>query len=125
MAEFMDPHNQMDADRKYSKEELIRSLRKGIAAEEEAASLYDAHAQMTDDPAIKKVIEDIADEERVHVGELQALINRLSDDEEELLEKGRKEAEKEMGSPEEIAGEMEDNSEPVEEVVRIAKTLFV
>jgi rubrerythrin len=110
MPEFMDPHNQMDADRPYTKDELIRALRKDLAAEEEAASLYTAHAEMCTDPEIKQVILDIADEERVHVGEFQELIDRLSADEEELIQQGRGEVQDQIGGeggPEEIAREMD------------------
>jgi len=88
MAEFTNPHNQMDAPRKYTKDELIRALRKDIAAEEEAASTYDAHAAACGDEEVKKVIQDIADEERAHVGEFQALIDKLSEDEEEFIDQG-------------------------------------
>lgn len=112
MAEFVDPHSQMNPERKFSKTELIRALRLDIAAEEEAASLYEAHAEMTDDPKVKKVLQDVANEERVHVGEFQALINYLSEDEEELLNKGKEEVEElsddEPGTvQEEIANYME------------------
>ena len=106
MPEFMDPHNQMKADRPYDTEELIRALRKGIAAEEEAASLYEAQAEMCEDPTTKKILLDIADEERVHVGELQALINRLSEDEEKLLAQGEDEVLEKTG-PEQIAAKMD------------------
>jgi len=119
MAEFVNPHNQMNADRKYTTSELIRALRKDLSAEEEAASLYAAHAEMTDDKSIKKILLDIADEERVHVGEFQALINKLAKDEEKLLAKGMKEAEK-LLSPDEIADEMEGEEKPTEEIRRIA-----
>jgi len=97
MAEFVDPHKNMTADRKYTPSELIRALRQDLAAEEEAASLYETHAEMTDHPLAKKILKDIADEERVHIGEFQRLINVLSGDEEELLQKGEEEVDAEAG----------------------------
>jgi len=124
MAEFVDPHNQMNADRKYTTQELIRALRKDLAAEEEAASLYEAHAEMADDADIKKILIDIANEERVHVGEFQALINKLSDDEEKLVNKGKKEVEKIINSPDDIADEMEAKGEQNEEIIKIAETII-
>jgi rubrerythrin len=93
MADFVNPYSQMNPERKFTRTELIRALRLDIAAEEEAASLYEAHAEMTDDPKVKKVLLDVAKEERVHVGEFQQLVNDLSEDEEELLDKGKKEVE--------------------------------
>jgi rubrerythrin len=121
MAEFVNPHNQMDADRKYTTSELIRALRKDLSAEEEATSLYTAHAEMTNDKSIKQALLDIADEERVHVGELQALINKLAKDEKKLLDKGMKEVEK--LSPNKIADEMESEGESTEEIRRIANLI--
>lgn len=96
-AQFTDPHSQMDQEGIYTKEELIRALRQDLAAEEEAASLYDAHAAMCDDEQVKKVILEIADEERVHIGEFQELIERLSKEEKDLIQKGRDEVKDTIG----------------------------
>lgn len=73
--------------------ELTRAIRLDIAAEEEAIHLYQAHADATGNEKAKKVLLSIADEERVHVGELQKLLKDLVGDEEELLDKGAKEVE--------------------------------
>ena len=63
--------------RKISKVELIQALRVDIASELEAIYLYDAHAHATDDPLAKKVLMDIRDEEKEHVGELMTLMRYL------------------------------------------------
>ena len=76
MAEFANPF-QGNCDRKLSKEELIQAVRIDIASELEAMYLYDAHAMATDDPLVKKVLEDIRDEEKAHAGELLALMRYL------------------------------------------------
>ncbi len=68
--------------RKLTLEELIRALRLNVAAEEEATTLYMAHAEATDNPLARKVLIDIANEERVHVGEFNELINILTQNEE-------------------------------------------
>lgn len=87
MAEFADPFiGERVRDGKFTKEELIRALRQDIAAEQEAAFLYDAHAKATDHPLAKKVLLDIADEERVHVGEFQRVLEILTDEEKHLQE---------------------------------------
>lgn len=87
MPEFLNPFSGM-VPRKMSKYELLRALRLNIAAEEEAVHLYLAHADATDDPLAKKVLIDIAGEEREHIGEFQRLINILDPEEETYLATG-------------------------------------
>lgn len=64
-------------DKKISKEELIQAIRLDIAGELEAIFIYDSHAQATDDELAKKVLADIRDEEKAHVGELLTLLKHL------------------------------------------------
>jgi rubrerythrin len=54
-----------------------------IAGELEAIFLYDAHVLATDDPVAKKVLADIRDEEKAHVGELMSLLRYLDPNEAE------------------------------------------
>lgn len=81
--------------RKITKEELIQAIRVDIAGELEAIFLYDAHVQATDDPVAKKVLADIRDEEKAHVGELMTLLRHLDPDEAEHFAEGEQEV-KEM-----------------------------
>jgi rubrerythrin len=92
MPEFLNPFSGM-VPRKMTKGELIRALRLNLAAELEAVHLYVAHAEATDDQLAKKVLLDIANEEREHAGEFLELIKRLAPDEEGFLEAGRREVE--------------------------------
>ena len=69
-------------DRKLGLGELIRAIRLNIAAEEEATALYEAHAEATDNPVARKVLLDVANEEREHVGEFVQLLNILTNNEE-------------------------------------------
>ena len=71
--------------------ELSRALRDAIISEEEAIKQYEAIADSTDNSKIKSVLQEIADEEKVHVGELQTLLQTLSKNEESFLEKGEEE----------------------------------
>lgn len=80
-----------NVERKISKEELIQAIRLDIAGELEAIYIYDAHVQATDDPIAKKVIADIRDEEKAHVGELMALLRILDPREGELFAEGEEE----------------------------------
>lgn len=89
MPTFTNPFVTNVPPRKMTLEELIRALRMNLSAEEDATSLYMAHAEATDNPLARKVLIDIANEERVHVGEFQELINILTGYEEQAwLENG-------------------------------------
>jgi rubrerythrin len=91
MPTFTDPFNQMTPERKMTERELIRALRLALAAEEDAISLYEAIVDTADNDLAEKVLQSIADEERVHVGELQRLIGIILSDEDERLADGAEE----------------------------------
>jgi rubrerythrin len=91
MPEFTNPFSGVVPGRKLTDSELARALRLNLAAEEEAVHLYQAHADATDNQLAKKVLLDIADEERVHAGEFQRLLSILLKDEEEFLAEGAEE----------------------------------
>ena len=91
MAEFLNPFSGVIPDRKMTARELTRAIRLTLAAEEEAVHLYEALADATENKLAVRVLQDIADEERVHAGEFQRLINILLPDEEKLMAKGAKE----------------------------------
>lgn len=88
MPEFMDPFSGKVPERKLTREELIRAIRLDIAAEHEATHLYMAHAEAIDDPVARAVLIDIANEERVHVGEFQRLLQILTGDEDQWAADG-------------------------------------
>ena len=91
MPDFANPFSGMVPDRKLTLEELVRAIRLDIAAEHEAVHLYLAQADATDHPLAKEALIDIADEERVHVGEFQRLLEILTGDEDRFMTKGRDE----------------------------------
>lgn len=79
---------------KVKKGEIDREiLRLGIIAELDAVSLYEQLAAMTEDEHIKKVLLDIAREEKTHVGEFQALLLERDKEQVEELESGKEEVE--------------------------------
>lgn len=86
---------QGNVERKMTKEELIQAIRLDIAGELEAIYLYDAHVQATDIEIAKKVIADIRDEEKAHVGELMTLLRILDPEEAKAFVSGENEV-KEM-----------------------------
>jgi rubrerythrin len=81
-----------------NKENLDKEiLRAGIIAELDAINLYEQMAAMTENADIKKLLLDIAKEEKTHMGEFQALLLTNDKEQEKELEKGKKEV-KELSS---------------------------
>ncbi|HBQ28244.1 MAG TPA: rubrerythrin [Desulfotomaculum sp.] len=68
-------------------------LRVGIIAELDAINLYEQMAAMTENENIKKVLLDIAKEEKTHVGEFQTLLLKEDKEQEKELEEGKEEVE--------------------------------
>ena len=83
---------------KVSKENIDKEiLRLGIIAELDAISLYEQLAENATNENIKKVLLDIANEEKEHVGEFKSLLNNLDKDQLEREDKGSKEVEEILG----------------------------
>ena len=66
-------------------------LRVGIIAELDAINLYEQMANMVRDERIRKVLLDIAREEKTHVGEFLEVLLRLDPEQAKELEEGEKE----------------------------------
>jgi rubrerythrin len=83
---------------KVKKEEIDRvMLRAAIIGELDAINLYEEMAALTDNEDIRKVMLDIAREEKAHVGEFQTLLLRLDQEQVQELDQGRKEVEELTG----------------------------
>jgi rubrerythrin len=81
------------------KEEIDKEvLRAAIIAELDAVSLYEQMAALAQDGNIKRVLLDVAKEEKTHVGEFQALLLKKDGQQAEELEEGRKEVQEKIGS---------------------------
>ncbi|WP_290994800.1 demethoxyubiquinone hydroxylase family protein [Gordonibacter sp.] len=74
--------------RTMTKGELVQAIRVDLASELEAALLYEAHAATTDDEVARKVLLDIANEEKEHMGELLALLEYLDPSEADHFAEG-------------------------------------
>jgi rubrerythrin len=116
MPEFVNPFSGKVPKTPLTMEELTRAIRLNLAAEEEAVHLYQAHADATDHPLAKKVLLDIADEERVHAGEFQRLLSILLSDEDKLMAKGAAEVDE---LAEELKGKPNEQGEKVQEIPTI------
>lgn len=68
-------------------------LRLGMIAELDAVSLYEQLASNTKSEKLKKVFLDVAKEEKTHIGEFQALLLELDNEQVNELEEGKKEVE--------------------------------
>ena len=96
MPEFGSPFSGLADDRKLTKSELIRAIRFLVSAEYEAVQMYLQLAESIDNKLAAEVLEDIANEERVHAGEFLRLLKELAPDEEKHYAEGAKEVEDEI-----------------------------
>ena len=68
-------------------------LRAGMIAELDAVSLYEQLSAMTENEDLKKVLLDIAKEEKTHAGEFEELLKRIDKEYAKEIESGKKEVE--------------------------------
>ena len=68
-------------------------LRAAMIAELDAISLYEQLAAMTENKKLRDVLLDVANEEKTHFGEFQALLLKEDVEQVKELEKGREEVE--------------------------------
>ena len=74
------------------KEDLDKEiLRVGMLAELDAVNLYEQMAAIASNENIKKILLDIAKEEKTHVGEFQTMLLKLDEEQVEELRKGKEE----------------------------------
>lgn len=93
MGKFGNPFSALSKEGKLSKQELIRAIRFNIAAEFDAIKTYTQLAESADSKFVADVLYDIADEERVHVGEFMKVLEHLDPNEKNFYEEGAKEVE--------------------------------
>lgn len=76
---------------KYDTKRLAIAIREKINEENDAINSYLSLLPHITDPEIYIIIQDIANEEKVHVGELQKILYNLDPDELKKEKEGRKE----------------------------------
>jgi rubrerythrin len=77
---------------KLRKEDLDREiLRAAIIAELDAINLYEQMADMSQNKNIRKLLLDVAKEEKTHVGEFQTLLLTEDPQQKDELEEGKRE----------------------------------
>ena len=92
MPEFSVPFGVKKSDRKLNHDELVRAIRFSIASEYEAIQIYEEIAESIDDEKAQKILNEVANDERVHVGNLSYLLNQLSPKDEKSIKEGIVEA---------------------------------
>ena len=93
MPGFTTPFSGNKMERRLERGELIRTIRFSIAAEYEAVQFYEQIAESTDDPLVRKVMLDVANEEKEHAGEFLRLLREIEPGEEGFYQHGYKEVE--------------------------------
>ena len=73
------------------KERDLQILRIGMIAELDAVNLYDRLAKLASNPQVTKLMLDVSQEEKVHAGEFETLMEELDPSYEEAEEEGEKE----------------------------------
>lgn len=71
----------------------MQILRVSIIAEMDASNLYEKFARLADNDDLKNVLLDISNEEKVHVGEFEYLLEEIDPNYEEMEEEGEEEVE--------------------------------
>ena len=92
MPEFSNPFAGNNCERKLNKKEIIRAIRYSISAEFEAIQLYEQLSDSIDCNEAKILLEEIAGDEKEHVGNFLQLLKILAPDEEHFYKDGMKEA---------------------------------
>ncbi|MFW6283503.1 MAG: ferritin family protein [Minisyncoccales bacterium] len=88
------PKNLEKVDKENIDKEVLRA---GLIAELDAISLYEQLAAMAENEDIKKVLLDVAKEEKEHVGEFETLLLREDKEQVEQGEEGKEEVEEMTG----------------------------
>lgn len=96
MPEFSKINHVYTPEQKMKDIELVRAVKFAIVSEFEAIQIYQEIAEATNNVGAKRVLLDIAKEEKVHVGELRELLKALAPVDEEDYEEGAKEAQELM-----------------------------
>jgi rubrerythrin len=78
-------------EKSFSKDDIAMALRNDIIAELDAINYYLQQARLETDKKVKKIHLDIANEEKIHLGEFLTLLLKYDPDQKEMIEHGKKE----------------------------------
>ncbi|MBC7086453.1 MAG: rubrerythrin [Methanomethylovorans sp.] len=86
----------IDLDKINQKDLNKEILRAAIVAELDAINLYEQMANLTENDEVRRVLLDVAKEEKTHVGEFQTLLLEQDKEQFKQLEAGKKEVDEEL-----------------------------
>ncbi len=79
---------------KIKKEDIDKEIaRAAVLAELDAINLYEQMAALTENEGMRKILLDVAKEEKTHMGEFQTMLLKFDSEQVEELEAGKKEVE--------------------------------
>lgn len=91
--------------------DLLAKLQQCVCDEYEAAARYRQIANLVKEPLVKKLLNDIADEEIVHVGEFRAAIKKHFPNFVQLEINGEEEGAQIIGTPDAAVGDGDEDPE--------------
>ena len=94
--DFSEINSLIQPGRTLTNRELARAIRLSITAEHDAVHLYELIADTTTNTFVRKVMQDVANEEKVHVGEFEKLLSVIDVQDTEYVEEGKTEVEEMM-----------------------------
>lgn len=97
MPDFATVNNVYTPAKKMSEVEVLRAIKFAIASEFEAIQIYQQIMESVDDVRVKKVLAEIADDEKYHAGGLYKLLEILSPEDAKAYEHGQKETIEDLG----------------------------
>lgn len=92
MPEFSSPFSGNNNSKILNNNELIRAIRFSIASEFEAIQIYEQLRDSIDNEEAKKLLTEIAGDEKEHVGNFLHLLNILAPEDEKFYKDGWNEA---------------------------------
>ena len=92
MPEFATPHSVKSSEKLLTQSETIRAIRFAIASEYEAIQIYEEIIEAIENKKAIKLIEEIIEDEKVHVGNFMQLLKIITPSEENYYREGYKEA---------------------------------
>lgn len=99
--DFSEINSLIQPGRSLTNRELARAIRLAISAEHDAVHLYELVADTTTNTFVRKIMQDVANEEKVHVGEFEKLLSVIDVADTEFVEEGKQEVEEMMVEEEE------------------------
>ena len=97
MPDFNTIQNVYNPNRKLTHTEILRAIKFSISAEYEAIQLYQQIMENTNNKAVIRVLSEITEDEKKHVGGLNKLLEILSPEDDKIYRAGAEETLKEIG----------------------------